>query len=139
MPEISPDSGAVTDVMPSDPGMGAGSFQASTAGVGDADSAIETNDLRAAATSGRDACQKLAELISSMRELVAASESYWTGEAADFFRESVPVGLADFERCLEDLSAYPRELISYADAGDGVITQTEMIADGVEMPVYSEE
>ena len=52
--------------------------------------------------------KELEEIIQDVQALVAGSEGYWTGEAAEFFREWVPVGLADFERCVKDLRGFAK-------------------------------
>ena len=109
-----------------------GAHRKTTASAGGDYLEVNTEELRRVAESGRAALDELSEIIQTVRELVAASEGYWTGEAAEFFREWCPQGLADYERCVKDLSEYPRELISYADEYEGVITKAEVIAQRVE-------
>lgn len=109
-----------------------GGHRISTASAGGDVLEVNTEELRRVAESGRAALAELSEIIQTVRELVAATEGYWTGDAAEFFREWCPQGLADYERCVKDLSEYPRELISYADEYEGVITKAEVIAQSVE-------
>ena len=99
---------------------------------------VKTEVLRERAEAGRAAIQELEDLIQSSAELVAASEGYWTGAAADYFREQVASGLKAFKQNLDNIADYPRELLSYADEYDGVITETEMIAESVSGVEYQE-
>lgn len=113
-------------------------FVKASGGSDDTELMVNTTVIRTSAERGRAAIKELGEIISSMREMVAGSESYWTGQAADHFREAIATGISDYERCLNDVSEYPRELISYVDEYEGVITRTEMIANSLEDVVWTE-
>ena len=134
-----PSSGiSASDIHASEFGSFAGHHGLSTAASDDTYVEVNTDVLREKAEAGRAAIQELEDLIQSMGELVAASESYWIGPAADFFREEVAVGLKGFKQELDDLAGYPRELVSYADEHDGTNSEAEMIAESVSGVVYSE-
>lgn len=105
----------------------------------DEESEVHTEVLREKAARGQAAIQELYEIIQQARELVAGSEAYWTGYTGEYFREELAKGLKSFEADLDAIANYPRELIAYADLHEGVITQANALAAGVEDVVWPED
>lgn len=92
---------------------------------------VETEAIRSCAASGKKTLEQIEELIQSMVSYITASESYWKGDTGDFFREGFIEGMKALAHDLENLAPYTRELIAYADKYDDVITEANVIAEGI--------
>lgn len=92
---------------------------------------VETEAIRACAASGKRTLEQIEELITSMMGYVAASEQYWQGSTGDDFRQGFLEGMKALTHDLANLSPYTRELIAYADKYDDVITESNLIAEGI--------
>ena len=92
---------------------------------------VETEAIRTCAASGKNTLEQIEELIQSMVSYVTASEAYWRGTTGDFFREGFVGGMKALSHDLQNLAPYTRELIAYADMYDEVITETNVIAEGI--------
>ena len=92
---------------------------------------VETEVIRACAESGRNTLGQIKELIQTMVTYVSASEEYWKGDTGNDFREGFIDGMKGLSHDLENLAPYVRELIAYADKYDEVITEANVIAEGI--------
>jgi uncharacterized protein YukE len=92
---------------------------------------VETEAIRACAASGKQTLEQIEELITTMMSYVAASEEYWKGSTGDDFRQSFLEGMKALTHDLQNLAPYTRELIAYADKYDDVITEANVIAEGI--------
>ena len=92
---------------------------------------VETEAIRACAESGRNTLGQIKELIQTMVTYVSASEEYWKGDTGNDYREGFIDGMKGLSHDLENLAPYVRELIAYADKYDEVITEANVIAEGI--------
>lgn len=107
--------------------------------VSEEESEVHTEVLREKAERGTAAIKELGEIVQSLKEQMALSETFWTGEAADLFRETATVWLKGLQDAVDAIADYPHELIAYADKHEGIITKANAIASGVEDVVWTDE
>lgn len=86
---------------------------------------VNSDELKAKA---EDAFKKITKYQNSLQEIsatVAASESYWDGQAADAYRNILKSQMKIIEDVLTQYAEYPKTLLEFAGIYSETITKAE--------------
>lgn len=79
---------------------------------------VSPEALKSTAQTAQSRIDKMAQIFDSVGQLVARSQGYWQGEAADVHRKSYEELKADIELALNRLREHPKDLLEMAQVYD---------------------
>jgi len=94
--------------------------------------------LRGRAISGDALVHQLEESLVLLEQAMAATTSFWEGDAAQLYRKVLRTELGDMRSSLAEFARYPQELAAYADRYEGVDRTAQLFADEIAQATWAE-